>query len=129
MTSKNPSPTISFDVSTAKIAAYNECCGPAGEITPDALHVAAKLECTSDPRRLASTDFFIIAEATKVIENTQRDLNIALMNKLAILFDKLGIATSGVLTTAGSKWRFLKFSLGLVGRHCPGVDPYTSRAY
>jgi UDP-N-acetyl-D-galactosamine dehydrogenase len=65
-----------------------------------------------------------VAEAAKVIENTQRDLNIALMNELAIIFDKLGIDTSEVLAAAGTKWNFLKFSPGLVGGHCIGVDPY-----
>ena len=64
------------------------------------------------------------AEACKVIENTQRDLNIALMNELAIIFDKLGIDTAEVLEAAGTKWNFLKFKPGLVGGHCIGVDPY-----
>jgi UDP-N-acetyl-D-galactosamine dehydrogenase len=64
------------------------------------------------------------AEACKVIENTQRDLNIALMNELAIIFDKLGIDTCEVLEAAGTKWNFLKFRPGLVGGHCIGVDPY-----
>ncbi len=64
------------------------------------------------------------AEAAKVIENTQRDLNIALMNELAIIFDKLGLDTSEVLQAAGTKWNFLKFKPGLVGGHCIGVDPY-----
>jgi UDP-N-acetyl-D-glucosamine/UDP-N-acetyl-D-galactosamine dehydrogenase len=64
------------------------------------------------------------AEAAKVIENTQRDLNIALMNELAIIFDKIGIDTSEVLEAAGTKWNFLKFKPGLVGGHCIGVDPY-----
>ena len=64
------------------------------------------------------------AEACKVIENTQRDLNIALMNELAIIFDKMGIDTSEVLEAAGTKWNFLKFKPGLVGGHCIGVDPY-----
>jgi UDP-N-acetyl-D-galactosamine dehydrogenase len=59
-----------------------------------------------------------------VIENTQRDLNIALMNELAIIFDKLGIDTAEVLEAAGTKWNFLKFKPGLVGGHCIGVDPY-----
>ena len=59
-----------------------------------------------------------------MIENTQRDLNIALMNELAIIFDKIGIDTSEVLRAAGTKWNFLKFSPGLVGGHCIGVDPY-----
>ncbi|WP_431237372.1 nucleotide sugar dehydrogenase [Mycolicibacterium aichiense] len=64
------------------------------------------------------------AEACKVIENTQRDLNIALMNELAIIFDKVGIDTTEVLRAAGTKWNFLTFSPGLVGGHCIGVDPY-----
>jgi UDP-N-acetyl-D-glucosamine/UDP-N-acetyl-D-galactosamine dehydrogenase len=64
------------------------------------------------------------AEAAKVIENTQRDLNIALMNELAIIFDRIGIDTSEVLEAAGTKWNFLKFKPGLVGGHCIGVDPY-----
>ena len=65
-----------------------------------------------------------VAEAAKVIENTQRDLNIALMNELAMIFDRLGINTRDVLDAAGTKWNFLKFSPGLVGGHCIGVDPY-----
>lgn len=65
-----------------------------------------------------------VAEAAKVIENTQRDLNIALMNELAIIFDRLGIETRDVLEAAGTKWNFLRFSPGLVGGHCIGVDPY-----
>jgi len=64
------------------------------------------------------------AEAAKVIENTQRDLNIALMNELAIIFDRLGIDTTNVLRAAGTKWNFLPFRPGLVGGHCIGVDPY-----
>lgn len=65
-----------------------------------------------------------VAEAAKVIENTQRDLNIALMNEFAVLFDRLGIDTLEVLEAAGSKWNFLPFRPGLVGGHCIGVDPY-----
>jgi UDP-N-acetyl-D-galactosamine dehydrogenase len=65
-----------------------------------------------------------VAEAAKVIENTQRDLNIALMNELSIIFDKLGIDTLDVLKAAGTKWNFLPFRPGLVGGHCIGVDPY-----
>ncbi|MCD6224207.1 MAG: nucleotide sugar dehydrogenase [Deltaproteobacteria bacterium] len=65
-----------------------------------------------------------VAEAAKVIENTQRDLNIALMNELALIFDKLKIDTSEVLKAAGTKWNFLPFEPGLVGGHCIGVDPY-----
>jgi UDP-N-acetyl-D-glucosamine/UDP-N-acetyl-D-galactosamine dehydrogenase len=65
-----------------------------------------------------------VAEAAKVIENTQRDLNIALMNELSLIFHRLGIDTKSVLEAAGTKWNFLKFSPGLVGGHCIGVDPY-----
>lgn len=65
-----------------------------------------------------------VAEAAKVIENTQRDLNIALINELAIIFNKMGIDTEAVLKAAGSKWNFLPFWPGLVGGHCIGVDPY-----
>ncbi len=65
-----------------------------------------------------------VAEAAKIIENTQRDVNIALMNELSIIFSKIGINTFEVLEAAGTKWNFLKFSPGLVGGHCIGVDPY-----
>ena len=65
-----------------------------------------------------------VAEAAKVIENTQRDLNIALMNELALILDRMGIRTRDVLDAAGTKWNFLRFSPGLVGGHCIGVDPY-----
>jgi UDP-N-acetyl-D-galactosamine dehydrogenase len=65
-----------------------------------------------------------VAEAAKVIENTQRDLNIAFMNELSALFDRLGIDTGDVLAAAGTKWNFYKFTPGLVGGHCIGVDPY-----
>lgn len=65
-----------------------------------------------------------VAEAAKIIENTQRDLNIALINELAILFNRMGIDTEAVLKAAGSKWNFLPFRPGLVGGHCIGVDPY-----
>ncbi|MGB4100831.1 MAG: nucleotide sugar dehydrogenase [Alphaproteobacteria bacterium] len=71
-----------------------------------------------------------VAEAAKVLENTQRDLNVALMNELALICDRLSIRTADVLAAAGTKWNFLKFSPGLVGGHCIGVDPYylTTRA-
>ncbi len=69
-------------------------------------------------------DSIKVAEAAKVIENTQRDLNIALINELAIIFNKMGIDTEAVLKAAGSKWNFLPFRPGLVGGHCIGVDPY-----
>lgn len=65
-----------------------------------------------------------VAEAAKIIENTQRDVNISLMNELSLIFDKMGINTYDVIEAAGTKWNFLKFSPGLVGGHCIGVDPY-----
>ena len=65
-----------------------------------------------------------MAEAAKVIENTQRDVNIALINELAMLFNKLDIDTLEVLEAAGTKWNFIPFRPGLVGGHCIGVDPY-----
>lgn len=92
--------------------------------TPQTLErVAAMYETIVEPgvHRCSSIK---AAEACKVIENTQRDLNIALMNELAIIFDKIGIDTSEVLKAACTKWNFLKFSPGLVGGHCIGVDPY-----
>jgi UDP-N-acetyl-D-galactosamine dehydrogenase len=65
-----------------------------------------------------------VAEASKIVENTQRDLNIALMNELSLIFDRIGINTYDVIEAAGTKWNFLKFQPGLVGGHCIGVDPY-----
>ncbi len=237
--------TIGHDLSEAKIAAYREHRDPTGEVASEDLKAASLLECTTDPGRLASADFIVVAvptpvdqahqpdfsplvsssttvgkhmkrgaivvyestvypgateeicipvleqisgmkwqqdfhvgysperinpgdkehtltkilkvvsgdnvdtlekvaglyasvitagvhkassikvaEAAKVIENTQRDLNIALMNELALIFDKLDIDTTEVLEAAGTKWNFLKFKPGLVGGHCIGVDPY-----
>ena len=92
--------------------------------TPETLDkVAAMYETIVEPG-VHRTSSIKAAEACKVIENTQRDLNIALMNELAIIFDKIGIDTSEVLKAAGTKWNFLKFHPGLVGGHCIGVDPY-----
>ena len=65
-----------------------------------------------------------VAEAAKVIENTQRDLNVALMNELSVILDRMGVSTKDVLDAAGTKWNFLRFTPGLVGGHCIGVDPY-----
>ena len=92
--------------------------------TPETLaRVAALYECIVEPgvHRASSIK---VAEAAKVIENTQRDLNIALMNELAIIFERVGIDTTEVIEAAGTKWNFLKFKPGLVGGHCIGVDPY-----
>lgn len=237
--------TIGYDLAECKIASYKNYCDPTGEVSSEDLRAAVFLECTTDPSRLASADFVIVAvptpvddahipdfsplvgssatvgkymkrgvtvvyestvypgateevcipllekhsgmkwrqdfhvgyspervnpgdkertitkivkvvsgddeatlkavddlyasvitagvhrassikvaEAAKVIENTQRDLNIALMNELAIIFDKMGIDTLEVLQAAGTKWNFLPFRPGLVGGHCIGVDPY-----
>jgi len=80
-----------------------------GRIVPAGIHRASSIK---------------VAEAAKVIENTQRDLNIALMNELSMIFDKIGIDTTEVLAAAGTKWNFLPFRPGLVGGHCIGVDPY-----
>ncbi|MFW6082124.1 MAG: nucleotide sugar dehydrogenase, partial [Desulfosalsimonas sp.] len=88
------------------------------------LNLLAKLYGTIVSAGIHRTPSIREAEAAKVIENTQRDLNIALMNELAVIFDKLGIDTQNVLAAAGSKWNFLPFKPGLVGGHCIGVDPY-----
>ena len=92
--------------------------------TPETLDKVAKLYETIIVPGVHRASCIKTAEAAKVIENTQRDLNIALMNELSIIFDKLDIDTSEVLAAAGTKWNFLKFKPGLVGGHCIGVDPY-----
>ena len=92
--------------------------------TPETLDKIARLYgevVTAGTHRAATIK---VAEAAKVIENTQRDLNIALMNELAVIFNRLGIDTLDVLEAAGTKWNFLPFRPGLVGGHCIGVDPY-----
>jgi len=92
--------------------------------SPEALERIAALYGEVVEAGVHRTSSIMVAEAAKVIENTQRDLNIALMNELAIIFGKLGIDTTEVLEAAGTKWNFLKFKPGLVGGHCIGVDPY-----
>jgi UDP-N-acetyl-D-galactosamine dehydrogenase len=92
--------------------------------TPETLDKVARLYETIVEPGVHRAGSIKAAEAAKVIENTQRDLNIALMNELAIIFDKLGLDTTEVLEAAGTKWNFLKFKPGLVGGHCIGVDPY-----
>ncbi len=92
--------------------------------TPDTLEQVAQLYEKIVKPGVYRCSSIKAAEACKVIENTQRDLNIALMNELAIIFDKVGVDTSEVLQAAGTKWNFLKFKPGLVGGHCIGVDPY-----
>ena len=92
--------------------------------TPETLETVAKIYGSIITAGVYPASSIKVAEAAKVIENTQRDLNIALMNELAIIFDKMGINTLDVLQAAGTKWNFLPFRPGLVGGHCIGVDPY-----
>jgi UDP-N-acetyl-D-galactosamine dehydrogenase len=92
--------------------------------TPATLDTVARLYETIIVPGIHRASSIKAAEAAKVIENTQRDLNISLMNELSIIFDKLGIDTTEVLEAAGTKWNFLAFKPGLVGGHCIGVDPY-----
>lgn len=96
-------------VSGCDAAALSEISAVYGHIIEAGIHEASSVK---------------VAEAAKVIENTQRDINIALMNELSMVFDRMGIDTKEVLTAAGTKWNFLPFSPGLVGGHCIGVDPY-----
>jgi UDP-N-acetyl-D-galactosamine dehydrogenase len=93
--------------STPKIAAFLEKLY--GTVVPAGIHVAPNMR---------------VAEASKLIENVQRDMNIALMNQLSVLFDKLGVETNDVLDAAATKWNFHRYSPGLVGGHCISVDPY-----
>jgi UDP-N-acetyl-D-galactosamine dehydrogenase len=95
----------------------------AGDDAPTLARVAALYESIV-PAGVHRASSIKVAEAAKVIENTQRDLNIALMNELAIIFDRLQLDTTEVLQAAGTKWNFLRFKPGLVGGHCIGVDPY-----
>jgi UDP-N-acetyl-D-galactosamine dehydrogenase len=92
--------------------------------SPQALEVAAGIYGSVVRAGVHLAPSIRVAESAKVIENTQRDLNIALMNELSLIFDRLGIDTMDVLEAAGSKWNFLPFRPGLVGGHCIGVDPY-----
>jgi UDP-N-acetyl-D-glucosamine/UDP-N-acetyl-D-galactosamine dehydrogenase len=92
--------------------------------TPETLERVAELYASVVTAGVHKASSIKVAEAAKVIENTQRDLNIALMNELAIIFDRLDIDTMEVLAAAGTKWNFLPFRPGLVGGHCIGVDPY-----
>ena len=91
---------------------------------PESLEIIAQVYSSVVTAGVFRAKSIQVAEAAKVIENTQRDLNIALMNELAILFDQMGLDTLSVLEAAGTKWNFLKFFPGLVGGHCIGVDPY-----
>lgn len=92
--------------------------------TPEVARAIDALYASIVPAGTHLASSIAVAEAAKVIENTQRDLNIALMNELSLIFGRLGIDTSDVLAAAGTKWNFLRFTPGLVGGHCIGVDPY-----
>ena len=92
--------------------------------TPDVADFVDGLYASIIPAGTHRADSLAVAEAAKVIENTQRDINIALINELALIFQRLGIDTRDVLEAAATKWNFLPFSPGLVGGHCIGVDPY-----
>ena len=92
--------------------------------TPEVADAVDALYCSIITAGTHKASSLKVAEAAKVIENTQRDLNIALVNELSVIFDRLGIDTIDVLEAAGSKWNFLPFRPGLVGGHCIGVDPY-----
>ena len=92
--------------------------------TPEAAEFVDKLYASIIKAGTHKASCIKVAEAAKVIENTQRDVNIALINELALIFNRLGIDTEEVLTAAGTKWNFLPFRPGLVGGHCIGVDPY-----
>ncbi|PZP58202.1 MAG: nucleotide sugar dehydrogenase [Azospira oryzae] len=92
--------------------------------TPETLERVAEIYASVVTAGIHRVSSIKVAEAAKVIENTQRDLNIALMNELAIIFNRIGIDTLEVLEAAGTKWNFLPFRPGLVGGHCIGVDPY-----
>jgi UDP-N-acetyl-D-galactosamine dehydrogenase len=92
--------------------------------TPETLKMVSEVYGSVITAGVYEASSIKVAEASKVIENTQRDLNIALMNELAIIFDKVGIDTLEVLKASGTKWNFLPFRPGLVGGHCIGVDPY-----
>ncbi|MDE2236093.1 MAG: nucleotide sugar dehydrogenase [Gammaproteobacteria bacterium] len=92
--------------------------------TPEVLEIVAEVYGSVIEAGVHKASSIKVAEAAKVIENTQRDLNIALMNELALIFDRMGIDTQAVLEAAGTKWNFMPFKPGLVGGHCIGVDPY-----
>lgn len=92
--------------------------------TPESLEIVANVYSSVVKAGVHRVSSIMVAEAAKVIENTQRDINIALINELAIIFNNLGIDTHEILEAAGTKWNFMPFKPGLVGGHCIGVDPY-----
>lgn len=101
-----------------------DICKVTSGSTPEAADLIDALYASIVTAGTYKAESIRVAEAAKVIENTQRDLNIALVNELAVLFNKMGIDTEAVLQAAGTKWNFLPFRPGLVGGHCIGVDPY-----
>ncbi|EAP82493.1 Vi polysaccharide biosynthesis UDP-N-acetylglucosamine C-6 dehydrogenase TviB [Sulfitobacter sp. EE-36] len=101
-----------------------DICKVTSGSTPDIAEKVDQLYASIITAGTYKAESIRVAEAAKVIENTQRDLNIALVNELAIIFNKMGIDTEAVLKAAGTKWNFLPFRPGLVGGHCIGVDPY-----
>lgn len=111
----NPGDQLHTLVNTVKVVAGD---------TPHTLATVTRLYESVVQAGIHSVSSIKVAEAAKVIENTQRDLNIALMNELAVIFNKLDLDTAEVLDAAGTKWNFLPFRPGLVGGHCIGVDPY-----
>jgi UDP-N-acetyl-D-galactosamine dehydrogenase len=102
----------------------SDICKVTSGSTPEIAEEVDKLYASIITAGTYKAESIRVAEAAKVIENTQRDLNIALINELAIIFNKMGIDTEAVLKAAGTKWNFLPFRPGLVGGHCIGVDPY-----
>ncbi|NBS97104.1 MAG: nucleotide sugar dehydrogenase, partial [Betaproteobacteria bacterium] len=102
----------------------NTVCKVVSGDTPEALELIAQTYEQIVEAGVFRASSIAVAEASKVIENTQRDLNIALMNELSLIFHRMGLDTHEVLEAAGTKWNFLPFRPGLVGGHCIGVDPY-----
>ncbi len=107
-----------------KVHTFENIVKVAAGQTPEATDLLADLYGSVVRAGVHKASSIKVAEAAKVIENTQRDLNIALMNELALIFEKIGLDTQEVLEAAGTKWNFLPFRPGLVGGHCIGVDPY-----
>ena len=107
-----------------KIHRFTDITKVVSAVNDEALEIVAEVYGSVVRAGVYRAPSIKVAEAAKVIENTQRDLNIALMNELALMFQKLGIDTGDILAAAGTKWNFLPFRPGLVGGHCIGVDPY-----
>lgn len=107
-----------------KLHTFNKITKVVSAQDPVTLEIVASVYASVVSAGVFRASSIKVAEAAKVIENTQRDLNIALMNELSLIFSRMGIDTHSVLEAAGTKWNFLKFTPGLVGGHCIGVDPY-----